>query len=187
MYVLMLSGFAISFIIISGSLLASNIQANPDIDNKLNIMSHESSFVNGSNHANQSSKDMTMMKMMERGDIAMGFNQNKIIHQSVATPAGGEIIITALNDSDRQMINQIKSHITEIQKEFSEGNYTKPFFIHAQEVPGTSVMSEKKELIKYEVLQMKNGSTLLLTTHDKELIDGMNQFMEFQAREHHKH
>lgn len=99
----MLSGFAISFIIISASLLASNVQAIADIDNKSNIMSHESSFANGSNHANRSSKDMTMMKMMERGDIAMGFNQNKIIHQFVATPAGGEIIITALNGSDRQI------------------------------------------------------------------------------------
>jgi hypothetical protein len=47
----------------------------------------------------------------------------------------------------------------DIQKEFSEGNFTKPFFIHAQQVPGSKVMSEKKDLIKYSILQMKNGST----------------------------
>jgi hypothetical protein len=114
----------------------------------------------------------------------MGFNQNKITHLFVPTPDGGTIIITALNGSDRQTINQIKNHILDIQKEFSEGNFTKPFYIHAQEVPGTKVMSEKKDLIKYSILEMNNGSSLQLNTNDKELIDAITQFMEFQAREH---
>jgi hypothetical protein len=183
---IVLSAFALSFIIISTSLGASCVQATADIDNKSNLMLHGSSslFTNGSHGANQFSADMTMMNMSGRGNIAMGFNQNNVVHRFLGTPVGGEIIITALNGSDRQTINQIKSHITEIQKEFSEGNFTKPFFIHAQEVPGTRVMSEKKELIKYEVLEMYNGSRLLLTTNDKVLIDAINRFMEFQAREH---
>jgi hypothetical protein len=130
---------------------------------------------------------MTMMKMMERGDIAMGFNQNKITHHFVATLDGGKIIITALNGSDKQTIDEIKNHTLDIQKEFSEGNFTKPFFIHAQEVPGTKVMSEKKDLIKYDKMEMKNGSILILTTNDTELIDAINQFMEFQARQHRGH
>ena len=89
--------------------------------------------------------------------------------------------------SDRQTINQINTHITEIQKEFSEGNFTKPFFIHAQEVPGTRIMSQEKELIKYGASRMNNGSNLLLATNDKELIDPINEFMKFQSREHHGH
>ena len=186
--VLMLSGFTISFNIILASSVVTNVQAIADIDNKSNLMLNGSSLLtNGSDDANQSSMDMKMMKMMERGDIAMGFNQNKISHQFLGTPVGGEIIITALNGSDRQTINQIKNHIIEIQKEFSEGNFSKPFFIHAQEVPGTKVMSEKKDLIKYDILEMNNGSSLILTTHDKGLIDAINQFMEFQAREHTGH
>lgn len=83
--------------------------------------------------------------------------------------------------------NQIKNHILDIQIEFSEGNFTKPFFIHAQDVPGTKVMSEKKDLIKYSISEMYNGSSLLLTTNDKELIDAIDQFTEFQAREHSGH
>ncbi|MGG6460291.1 MAG: hypothetical protein ACM3JQ_02575 [Candidatus Eiseniibacteriota bacterium] len=129
----------------------------------------------------------TMMEMMKRGNIAMGFNQNKIAHNFVGTPDGGEIIITALNDSDIQTINQIKNHTIEIQKEFSQGNFTKPFFIHAQDVPGTKLMSEKKDSIKYDILDMKNGSALVLSTNDTQLIDSINHFMEFQAREHRGH
>ena len=88
------------------------------------------------------------MKMLERGDIVMGFNQNIIVHQFVATPSGGKIIILALNGSDKQTINQIKDHVMDIRKEFSEGNFTKPFFIHAQEVPGTRDHVREKRLNK---------------------------------------
>jgi hypothetical protein len=47
--------------------------------------------------------------MLERGNMAMGFNQSNIMHHFVATPTGGEIIIVALNSSDVKTINQIKN------------------------------------------------------------------------------
>jgi hypothetical protein len=185
--VLILFGWSISFIMIWASLVVSNVGAITITANNSNTKVYPSSFSNESNHTRQSATDMTMMKMMERGDIAMGFNQNKITHHFVATPDGGKIMITALNGSDKRTIDEIKNHTLDIQKEFSEGNFTKPFFIHAQEVPGTKVMSEKKDLIKYNIRNLNNGSSLQLTTNDKELIDSITQFMEFQAREHYGH
>ena len=77
--------------------------------------------------------NVTKNNMIERGNIAMGFNQNKIIHHFIATPTGGEIMIVALNSSDNNTIKQIRNHVIDIQKEFSKGNFTKPFFIHAQQ------------------------------------------------------
>jgi DNA-binding transcriptional regulator GbsR (MarR family) len=185
--VLIFFGWSISFIMIWASLVASNVGAITITANNSNTKVYPSSFSNESNHTRQSATDMTMMKMMERGDIAMGFNQNKITHHFVATPDGGKIMITALNGSDKRTIDEIKNHTLDIQKEFSERNFTKPFFIHAQEVPGTKVMSEKKDLIKYNIRNLNNGSSLQLTTNDKELIDSITQFMEFQAREHYGH
>lgn len=185
--VLILFGWSISFIMIWASLVVCNVGAITITANNSNTKVYPSSFSNESNHTRQSTTDMTMMKMMERGDIAMGFNQNKITHHFVATLDGGRIIITPLNGSDKQIIDEIKNHTLDIQKEFSEGNFTKPFFIHAQEVPGTKVMSEKKDLIKYNIRNLNNGSSLQLTTNDKELIDAIMQFMEFQAREHYGH
>ena len=121
---------------------------------------------------------------LERGDVAMGFNQSKISHQFKSTPTGGEIMITALNSSDIETIKQIKNHISLIQKEFSAGNFTKPFYIHAQDVPGTKLMTEKKNFIKYSINEIDNGSTLILETTDKELIDAIHRFMAFQRTEH---
>ncbi|HXT85216.1 MAG TPA: hypothetical protein VN704_12965 [Verrucomicrobiae bacterium] len=130
-------------------------------------------------------KPCPMTGMMQRGNIAMSFNQSKISHNFVATSKGGKIIITALNNGDIQTINQIKNHIKDIQKEFSEGNFTKPFFIHAQKVPGTQIMTSKKSLIKYDVQKLKNGSSLILTSNDKQVVDAIQRFIEFQATAHH--
>lgn len=69
--------------------------------------------------------------MLARGDIAMGFDQNKIMHHFMATPTGGQIMIVALDSNDSETISQIETHVADIQQEFSQGNFTKPFFIHA--------------------------------------------------------
>jgi hypothetical protein len=156
-------------------------------ENNNSNVKQTSSLDNAYDSLNRSEMNATMMEMMERGNVAMGFNQNKITHQFISTPFGGEIIITALNASDRQTINQIKNHVLEIQKEFSQGNFTRPFFIHTQEVPGTNLMFEKKDLIKYDRLGINDGSKLILTTKDRQLIGAINQFMEFQASQHHGH
>ena len=132
----------------------------------------------------QSQHQSESISMLERGDVAMGFNQSKISHQFKSTPTGGEILITALNNSDIETIKQIKNHISIIQKEFSSGNFTKPFYIHAQDVPGTKIMSEKKDLIKYSINDINNGAILILETKDKELLYAIHQFMAFQGTEH---
>ena len=185
--VLMLFRWSISFIMIWASLVVSNVGAITITADNSNTKVYPSSFSNESNHTRPSPTDMTMMKMMERGDIAMGFNQNKITHHFAATPDGGKIIITALNGSDKQTIDEIKNHTLDIQKEFSQGNFSRPFFIHARDVPGTKVMSDKKDLIKYDISGLRNGSILALTTNDKQLVDAINQFMKFQASQHHGH
>lgn len=56
-----------------------------------------------------------------------------------------------------------------------------------QQPNGTNEKNEKNELIKYDKLEMKNGSKLVLTTNDTQLVDAIRQFMEFQAGQHQGH
>ena len=125
--------------------------------------------------------------MLERGNMAMGFNQSKIHHHFMATSKGGEIMIMSINMSDTQAINEIRSHVKDIQYEFSQGNFTKPFYIHAQVVPGTDVMTAKRDLIQYSIKDIDGGSILILTTNDTELLDAIQQFMNFQSSQHMGH
>lgn len=125
--------------------------------------------------------------MLERGNVAMGFNQTKIHHHFMATTTGGEIMIMSTNTTDTQTINEIRSHVKDIQYEFSQGNFSKPFYIHAQVVPGTEVMTVKKDLIQYSIKDMDGGSILILTTNDTELLDAIQKFMNFQSSQHMGH
>ena len=162
------------------------------------IIGNATTNINGSNVTDIRSNNTTarsamnmnsssMSSMLERGNIAMGFNQNKIMHHFIATPTGGAIMIVALNSSDNDTIKQIRNHVLDIQNEFSQGNFTKPFFIHAQQVPGTKLMTEKKDLIRYSIRQINNGSVLLLTTDDQQLIAAIHQFIAFQTAQHSGH
>ena len=130
---------------------------------------------------------MTDSGMMERGNIAMGFDQTKIMHFFDETPTGGEIGIVALDKSDTKTISEIRSHVADIQHEFSQGNFSKPFFIHAQVVPGTKTMNEKKDLIQYSTRQIEGGEILVLTTNNPEVLDAIKQFLDFQSSQHMGH
>ncbi|MGC1132173.1 MAG: hypothetical protein WA941_05090 [Nitrososphaeraceae archaeon] len=73
------------------------------------------------------SSPSTTMSMMERGDIAMGFNQNKIANDFTSTPTGGEIMITALDSNDTETTRQIKNHVLDIQNDFTKVTLASPF------------------------------------------------------------
>jgi len=132
-------------------------------------------------------KNMMDSSMIERGDMAMGFDQTKIIHNFVTTATGGEIVIIALDANDIQTISEIRTHVEDIQNEFAQGNFTKPFFIHAQVVPGTQVMTAKKDMIQYSTRQIEDGDVLILTANDPELLNAIKQFMDFQSIQHMGH
>ena len=82
----------------------------------------------------------------------------------------------------------VKLKVTqEIYSDFTKGNFTKPFFIHAQSVPGTDAMTQNKDQIQYKIQDLKNGSILILGTNNSSLISPINQFMTFQLTEHKGH
>ncbi len=138
--------------------------------------------------SNQSdSVNHNLTKMMQRGNIAMGFDQTKISHEFMATKVGGQIKITALDDKDQQTIDQIQIHIRDIQNDFAKGNFTKPFYIHAESVPGTEDMSQNKEQIHYQIQDLDDGAILILVTNNTLLANSINQFMKYQSTEHMGH
>ena len=151
------------------------------------IYAQESSLDSLQNGLSQSVNSHNMTQMMQRGNLAMGFDQTKIAHEFSPTEDGGQIKIIALDENDNQTISQIKSHTRDIQKDFADGNFTKPFFIHAESVPGTDAMTQNKDQIQYKIQDLKNGSILLLITNNTSLINSINEFMAYQSTEHKGH
>jgi plastocyanin len=160
--------------------------------NTTNTVANTNNTINSSTNNNNKStislsSSLPTRSMLQRGNIAMGFDQNKLKHNFITNTNGGKITITSLNGNDTTTINQIREHIKDIQNDFSNGNFTRPFFIHAQEVPGTKIMSEKRNLIEYSIKELTNGSELILNTNDKELLGAIHQFITFQDNQRQSH
>ena len=155
--------------------------------NPIVIYAQESSMDFLQNSLSQPMNSHNMTQMMQRGNLAMGFDQTKIAHEFSSTKDGGQIKITALDEKDNNTINQIKSHTRDIQNDFTKGNFTKPFYIHAQSVPGTDAMTQNKDQIQYEIQDLKNGSILLLLTNNSNLSSSIHQFMTYQSTKHTGH
>jgi len=178
-------------------MMNSMMMQNPDMMNSMmnnqQMMDMMNSGMMGDMMNNQDMMNMMVNNMMmdsgmmERGNMAMGFDQTKIMHFFDETPTGGEVGIIALDKNDVKTISKIRSHVEDIQYEFSQGNFSKPFFIHAQVVPGTEIMNENKDLIQYSTQQIEGGAILVLTTNDSETLDAIAQFLEFQSSQHMGH
>jgi hypothetical protein len=150
----------------------------------MNAVGYSDSIRNNTSHLME---NHNFTQMIQRGNIAMGFDQNKICHEFSSTMDGGHIKITSLDENDIQTINQIRNHTRDILNDFAEGNFTKPFFIHEQSVPGTDAMVQNKDQIQYKIQDLNNGSILFLITNNSGLANSINQFMTFQSTEHKGH
>ena len=84
-------------------------------------------------------------------------------------------------------VNQYTSaHVFEdLPDDFQRGDFTKPFQVHAQQVPGTAVMAERRAAISYAVTDRPRGAEVDIRTTDSAAVAAVHAFLAFQRRDHH--
>jgi hypothetical protein len=122
--------------------------------------------------------------MDRRGNIAMGFDQSKITHTFTPSDTGGEILIKARDAGDAPTIAQIRSHVKEIEKAFAEGDFSKPFFIHDEKVPGADDLKAEKDALEYRAHALSDGSRLVIVAKNPKAKDALHAFLRYQGKEH---
>jgi hypothetical protein len=132
----------------------------------------------------QKSKHESMEMMNERGDRVMGFDHLKTTHHFLLKTDGGLIRIEANDASDQESRDQIRRHLRHIAEMFSEGNFSAPMLIHAQNPPGAAVMKQLKANIKYEFGENERGAQIRISTSDAEALKAIYDFLRFQIKEH---
>jgi hypothetical protein len=81
-------------------------------------------------------------------------------------------------------VAEIRAHLQRIAKAFAAGNFNVPGFVHAGEVPGTSVMRERKARITYRYSPLPGGGQVRIETADSVARRAVHEFLAFQRREH---
>lgn len=123
--------------------------------------------------------------MQTRGEHVMGVNQYSSAHVFEDLPDGGRIVLERADASDTADIARIRAHLRDIEAAFRAGDFTKPFEVHAQTVPGTAVMSDHRAAIRYDASERPRGGEVRIKTTDPAAIAAIHEFLAFQRSAHH--
>ena len=121
----------------------------------------------------------------DRGDHVMGFSHEKTTHHFRLYSDGGAVEVTSNDANDVASRDQIRMHLTHIAKMFSEGDFSAPMLIHAQNPPGTAVMKRLRTEIKYLYQETPRGAAVRITSRSPQALKAIHDFLLFQIRDHH--
>lgn len=127
--------------------------------------------------------DSSFAALQDRGAAAMGVDQYSSSHVFEDLPDGGRIVLQR-DSADAAGTATIRAHMEDIAGRFAAGDFTIPGVVHAQEVPGTTVMAERKTLIRYASDTLPRGGQVRITTTDAAALKAVHEFLAFQRMDH---
>ena len=123
--------------------------------------------------------------MQSRGAHVMGVDQYTSAHVFEDLPDGGRVVLERDAGTDTAAVAAIRVHMHEIAASFRAGDFTKPFQVHAQAVPGTDVMRDRRGAITYVPVDRPRGGEVRITTRDSAAVRAVHEFLAFQRAQHH--
>jgi len=130
-------------------------------------------------------KDRDYAAMQERGRAVMGVDQYTSAHVFEDLPDGGRVVLDRADGADTGGVATIRLHMRDIATSFRAGDFTKPFQVHAQVVPGAAVMQARRAAIAFEVLDRPQGGEVRMRSNDPVAVAAIHEFLAFQRTSHH--
>jgi hypothetical protein len=129
--------------------------------------------------------DTAFAAMQERGRMVMGVDQYTSAHVFEDLRDGGRVVLDGEGAADTSAIATIRLHMRDIAAAFRAGDFTKPFQVHAQVVPGTTVMAAHRAAITYDVIDRPRGGEVRIRSADPVAVTAIHEFLAFQRSGHH--
>jgi len=148
------------------------------------LAAQERQMPSGMTHAQHLAQMKKDAELKQQGGIAMGFDQDKATHHFALTPNGGTIAVTANDKDDQRTRDQIRSHLQEIARSFSQGDFQKPLVTHGETPDGVQAMARLRLAITYSFEPTDRGGLVRLATSDAMARDAIHEFLRYQMMEH---
>jgi len=117
--------------------------------------------------------------------MVMGFDQRATTHHFRLYEDGGAIEVTVNEPGDVKNRDAIRSHLPHITMMFANGNFDAPMIVHdSSHVPGTAVMAERRDRIRYVYVETANGGRVEIVTTDPQALAAVHAFLSYQVTEH---
>ncbi|MEO8381420.1 MAG: hypothetical protein ABI779_17300 [Acidobacteriota bacterium] len=120
-----------------------------------------------------------------RGDVAMGFSHERTKHTFRLLADGGAIEVRANEAGDGDSIAAIRTHLREIARQFTAGDFARPLQVHDRLPDGVPAMKALGAGILYQYEELENGARVRITTRTPAGLEAVHQFLRFQIEEHH--
>jgi hypothetical protein len=119
-----------------------------------------------------------------RHDAASGVAHEKAVHRFLLAKDGGSIQLEAVDAGDLAVRARIREHLQVVARSFAAGDFALPMTIHAQVPPGTEVMKQRKDAIRYAYEPTAKGGVVRITTRDAKARAAVHAFLRFQVDDH---
>src|SRR5437868_4148143 len=129
--------------------------------------------------------DTAFASMQQRGATVMGVDQYTSAHIFEDLPDGGRILLDRDDSTDATGIAAIRTHMRDIAESFRAGDFSRPFEVHAQNVPGTEVMTRRRAAITYAASDRPRGGEVRIQSSDTTAVHAIHEFLAFQRDAHH--
>lgn len=123
-------------------------------------------------------------ELKQRGEAAMGFDQDAVAHHFTLTSDGGAIEVGVKDPRDRTNLAAIRAHLETIAKAFAEGRFDAPFATHGEIPPGVPDLQRLKDVIRYRFESTATGGRVRITSTSREAVTAAHAFLRYQIREH---
>ena len=139
-------------------------------------------------HAVEPAGEKRLDEVAERGTHVMPFDLEKTVHVFSKTQEGGVQQVIVKNKADREQIQRIRAHLSEISAEFSQGDYSKPTHIHGQDMPGLNTLKTASPgQVKIEYIELPDGAQIRYSSRLPHLIRAIHQWFDAQLSDHARH
>jgi hypothetical protein len=162
--------------------------------------------------ATPQSADQQHTAIQKHGEKGMGFDETRTSHHFRLSPTGGTIEVHVGNPDDRELRDQVVTHLKTIAEQFAHGDFSAPFTVHAEEPAGVPALKRLRPArgresssaaarasgggapragkerfsgdIVYTFVPDDTGGRVLISTGSKKARAAVHAFLRYQIREH---
>lgn len=134
--------------------------------------------------ARAATSDSAFAGVQARGAQVMGVDQAASVHRFEPLADGGRIVFTMRDTTDADGTAAIRAHLQAITVAFAAGDFSQPFGVHAQAVPGTAVMAHERAALRYWMTPVAGGGAVRITATTPTALAAVHEFLAFQRADH---
>ncbi len=133
----------------------------------------------------QAADAQRLADIAKRGADVMPFDIEAKMHIFTKTDTGGMQSIVTKNNSDAEQVELVRKHLKDIQAQFLKGDFSGPWHIHGQGMPGLAqLQAAKRGQIKMGYRNIPGGAQVTYSTQVPKLVVALHSWFDAQLADH---